>query len=60
MAMAVTLTLDGPRATLTLDRPAKRNALDLAMWEALPALIERAMAHSAVRLLIVTGRGGAF
>ncbi len=54
------LTIAGPRATLTLDRPAKRNALDLAMWEALPQLVGTAMADPAVRLLVVTGAGGAF
>ena len=54
------LRFAGPRATLTLDRPAKRNALDLATWEALPGFVERAVADPAVRLLVVTGAGGAF
>lgn len=54
------LTIAGTRATLTLARPAKRNALDLAMWEELPRLVDRAMADPAVRLLVVTGTGGAF
>ncbi len=58
--MSLVLTLDGPRATLTLDRPARRNALDLAMWEALPGLVDRAMADPAVRLLVVTGAAPAF
>ncbi len=40
------LTFAGPRATLTLDRPAKRNALTLAMWEELPRLVEQAMADA--------------
>ena len=30
------------------------------MWEALPGLVDRAMADPAVRLLVVTGAGGAF
>lgn len=58
--MTVHLTIAGPRATLTLDRPAKRNALDLAMWEELPALVDAAMADARVRLLVVTGVSGAF
>lgn len=58
--MSLDLAIAGPRATLTLDRPARRNALDLAMWEALPPLVEQAMANSAVRLLVLTGAGGAF
>ncbi len=54
------LTIAGPRATLTIDRPAKRNALDLTMWAELPRLVDRAMADASVRLLVVTGAGGAF
>lgn len=54
------VTLDGARATLTLRRPAKRNALTLAMWEEMPRLVDRAMADPAVRLLVVTGAGDAF
>ncbi len=58
--MGLDLTFTGARATLTLDRPAKRNAIDLAMWEELPRLVEAAMADPAVRLLVVTGAGGMF
>ena len=58
--MTLSLTFAGPRATLTLDRPAKRNALNLAMWEALPRLVAQAMAAPDVRLLVVTGAAGAF
>jgi enoyl-CoA hydratase/carnithine racemase len=58
--MSLDLTIAGPRATLTLRRPAKRNALTLAMWEELPRLVTRAMADPTVRLLVVTGAGGAF
>ncbi|GGI84293.1 enoyl-CoA hydratase [Polymorphobacter multimanifer] len=43
----------GPVARLLLDRPAKRNAMEQSMWEALPGLVARAMADPAVRLLIV-------
>jgi enoyl-CoA hydratase/carnithine racemase len=41
-------------ARLLIDRPAKRGAMDLAMWEALPGLVAAAMADPAVRLLILT------
>ncbi|WP_448578482.1 enoyl-CoA hydratase/isomerase family protein [Thermaurantiacus sp.] len=40
-------------ARLLLDRPDKRNALDQAMWEAIPALVEEAMARPEVRLLVL-------
>lgn len=43
----------GPVARLLIDRPAKRNAFDQAMWEALPGLVGAAMADPAVRVLVV-------
>ncbi len=55
------LTIDAGIARLLIDRPAKRNAMDQAMWEAFPALVSAAMADPAVRLLIVqSARPGAF
>lgn len=41
-------------ARLLIDRPDKRGAMDLTMWEALPGLVAAAMADPAVRLLILT------
>ncbi len=41
-------------ARLLIDRPARRGAMDQAMWEALPAIVDNAMADAAVRLLVVT------
>ncbi|MGL4541786.1 MAG: enoyl-CoA hydratase-related protein [Polymorphobacter sp.] len=40
-------------ARLLIDRPAKRNAFDQAMWAAFPALVRAAMDDASVRLLIV-------
>jgi enoyl-CoA hydratase/carnithine racemase len=40
-------------ARLLIDRPEKRNAMDQAMWEAVPALVTKAMADPSVRLLLV-------
>ncbi|PZN93886.1 MAG: enoyl-CoA hydratase [Alphaproteobacteria bacterium] len=40
-------------ARLLIDRPARRNAMDQAMWEAFPTLVEAAMADPAVRVLVV-------
>lgn len=48
------LEVDGAVARLLIDRAAKRNAFDQAMWEALPGLVERAMAAPSVRVLVVT------
>jgi 2-(1,2-epoxy-1,2-dihydrophenyl)acetyl-CoA isomerase len=47
-------------ATLTIDRPAVRNALGPAEWRALDQLARRAEADPEVRALVVTGAGGNF
>ncbi len=48
------LECEGPIARLLIDRAAKRNALDQAMWERLPQLVEKAMALREVRVLVLT------
>jgi len=47
-------------ATLTIDRPEKRNAMTYAMLGAFIAKVAEAGADDRVRVLIVTGSGGAF
>jgi enoyl-CoA hydratase/carnithine racemase len=47
-------------AVLTLDRPAKRNALTSAMWGALPVLLARLAEEPGLRVLLVTGAAGTF
>jgi len=54
------LTVDGPIARLTLNRPAQRNALSAAMWSAIPGLIAQAVATPGVKILILSGAGGHF
>jgi len=56
---ALTLAIDGEVATLAFDRPAKRNAITLSMWRALPDACA-AFAASEAKVLVVTGRGGCF
>ena len=57
----IRLETTGPVARLLIDRPAKRNAMDQAMWEAVPALVATAMADPAVRILHVgSAHPGAF
>ena len=46
-------------ATLTLDAPASRNALGLAMIEALTAAFEAIAADPAVRVVVLAGDGPA-
>lgn len=47
------LELAGPVATLRIDRPARRNAFDTAMWEALSGLLDEAGAHRDLRVLTI-------
>jgi enoyl-CoA hydratase/carnithine racemase len=49
------LAIDGRTATLTIDRPQRRNAMSFAMWSALPGLIGQVKAAEDVRVLIIQG-----
>lgn len=51
---------DGAVATLTLNRPEARNALDLVMRGELMAALDEAEADETVRVVILTGAGGHF
>jgi enoyl-CoA hydratase/carnithine racemase len=52
------IAVEGPVATLTVDRPAKRNAMTRAMWAAVPGLLAQVVDD--VRVLLVTGAGPSF
>jgi enoyl-CoA hydratase/carnithine racemase len=56
----ILLSISAPCATLILNRPEKKNALTMAMWDALPGLIAQAANVPGVRLIVLTGAGGAF
>jgi enoyl-CoA hydratase/carnithine racemase len=45
----------GHVATLTIDRPAKRNAMSYAMWSALPGLLDLVRHDDAIRVLVLRG-----
>jgi enoyl-CoA hydratase/carnithine racemase len=47
-------------AVLLIDRPAKRNAVTLAMWQALPGLLSGLAEDPRVRVLLLAGAGEAF
>lgn len=49
-------TSDGV-STLTLNNPAKHNAVNFEMWQALPDLLQRVAADQATRVLVLTGAG---
>ncbi|KLI62849.1 enoyl-CoA hydratase/isomerase family protein [Aurantiacibacter marinus] len=60
--MNLRLEFDGPVAHLLIDRLDKRNAFNMAMWEAMPGLLEQARADPAVRTLVIRSAqpGGVF
>jgi enoyl-CoA hydratase/carnithine racemase len=47
-------------ATLVINRPDKRNAITVAMWAEIPALMSKAANDPDVKLVFVRGQGGAF
>ena len=56
----IALDIDGPVATITLDREAKMNAFTGTMMEEMIAAFDITDADDSVRAVIVTGRGRAF
>jgi len=57
---ALQLEVDGPIATVILNRPEARNALNVAMWRAWPQLLSDLAPRREVRALVVRGAGGHF
>jgi 2-(1,2-epoxy-1,2-dihydrophenyl)acetyl-CoA isomerase len=60
MTDGLRVELDGPVATLTLDRPEALNALTVGVKVALREALESIAADRAVRVVILTGAGRAF
>lgn len=52
------VSIEGHIATITIDRPAKLNALTAAIWADLPAALNRLEAAEDVRAVVITGAGG--
>lgn len=46
--------------TITLDRPAKKNAINGAMWNELSSVVAEIARSSADRVVVITGAGGEF
>jgi enoyl-CoA hydratase/carnithine racemase len=51
---------DGGVVTVTLNRPEKKNAINLRMWDELIAVADEITASQQDRCVVVTGAGGAF
>ena len=56
----VLVDIDGPVATMTLNRPDKRNAVRQSMWAAIDAKVTQLAANPDIRVLVVTGAGEHF
>lgn len=56
----VVVAVEGHVAEVTLNRPAKHNALDPAMFEGISAAIDRVAADPAVRAVVLHGAGKSF
>ncbi len=56
----VLVHVDGPVATLTLNRAEKRNAVRMSMWSAIDAHVSALAKDSSVRILVVRGAGEHF
>src|SRR4029077_11769852 len=51
---------DGPVRTVRMNRPDKKNALTVSMYETMGAAIEGAAGASAIRCVVIAGAPGAF
>lgn len=58
--MNVLVSVNGPVATLTLNRPDKRNAVRMSMWAAINAHVTALTEDPDVRILVVKGAGDHF
>lgn len=57
---AMRVDIDGAVATVTLNRPAKKNAVNLQMTEDWEQMNRYFSQHPEIRIVLVTGAGGAF
>lgn len=60
MTAPIRLVREGACARLVLDRPDKRNALDLSMWATIAPALAPLAADPGVRLLVIEGAGAHF
>ncbi|WP_423458374.1 enoyl-CoA hydratase/isomerase family protein [Ottowia sp. VDI28] len=56
----IALETHGPVRVIALNRPEKRNALDMAAREHFASAVQQAMEDEQVKAIVITGRGGHF
>jgi enoyl-CoA hydratase len=49
--------IEGPIGWMTFNKPARRNAVSLDMWEAIPLILDRFERDPAVRVIVLKGAG---
>lgn len=61
MSDPIRLVISPPFAEIVLERPERRNALSIAMWDAIAGLVEQAVRASEAKVVLLHGGGtGAF
>jgi enoyl-CoA hydratase/carnithine racemase len=60
VAVPICVAIDGPLASVTLNRPEKRNAMTLAMWRETRRAFETLGQSRSVRGIVLTGAGDSF
>ena len=60
MSELIVVTDDGPVRMVRMNRPDKKNALTMAMYDAMAAAIEDASSNAALRCLLIAGHPTAF
>lgn len=53
----IAATVEGQVGWITIDNPSRRNAVTLAMWEAIPKVVARLADDDAVRVVVLKGGG---
>lgn len=56
----IEVSIDGRIAVVTLNRPAERNAMTLAMWREVARIFKELGNNAGVRAIVLTGAGGNF
>ena len=57
MSGEVRIEQDGAIATVVFDHEKRRNAITVAMWEAIPEVVRQLQANDAVRVVVMRGAG---
>jgi enoyl-CoA hydratase/carnithine racemase len=55
MTDGILVGVEGAIGTITLNRPARRNAITQAMWAALPGVLASLQANKAIRVIVLRG-----